>query len=174
MTGLIQIYTGNGKGKTTAAFGLAIRANGRGFKVAIVQFLKSRDTGEVSFIRQNSNIDMFRVNTSEKFTWEMNPEELENVVAESRKGFEQIKSLTFSNKYDLIILDEIIHSINKEYIGKDELLAFFAERPKNVELVLTGRDAPEWLIEAADLCSEMRCIKHPYEKGIPARVGIEN
>lgn len=174
MKGLIQIYTGDGKGKTTAAFGLAIRATGRGFKVAIVQFLKSRDTGEVSFIRQHSNIDMFRVNSSEKFTWEMNNAELENVVAESREGFQQLKSLAFSNKYDLIILDEIIHSINKEYIGKDELLAFFAERPQNVELVLTGRDAPEWLIEAADLCTEMRCIKHPYEKGIPARIGIEN
>jgi cob(I)alamin adenosyltransferase len=174
MQGLIQLYTGDGKGKSTAAFGLAIRAAGRGFNVAVLQFLKNRITGELISIEKLDNISVHRVNMSPKFTWDMNEEELAELYGESKRGLEHAKALAASGEYSVIILDEFIHTIVKGYVSKEDVLDFFATRPKNVELVLTGRNAPDWLIEAADLCTEMRCIKHPFEKGIPARKGIEN
>jgi ATP:corrinoid adenosyltransferase len=171
--GLLQVYTGDGKGKTTAAFGLAFRAYGRGFKVAVVQFMKTWVTGEVQLAQTLENFHVKRIDTSPKFTWEMNEAELEELRLEIRKGFEYVRNLVKENKYDLLILDEINHIIIKEFVSKEEILEFIDSKPDTLEIVMTGRNAPDWLMEKADLVTEMKCIKHPFEKGIPARVGIE-
>ena len=171
--GLLQVYTGDGKGKTTAAFGLAFRAYGRGFKVAVVQFMKTWVTGEVQLAETLENFHVKRIDTSPKFTWEMNEAELEELRLEIRKGFEYVRNLVKENKYDLLVLDEINHIIIKEFVSKEEILEFIDSKPDTLEIVMTGRNAPDWLMEKADLVTEMKCIKHPFEKGIPARVGIE-
>ena len=171
--GLLQVYTGDGKGKTTAAFGLAFRAYGRGFKVAVVQFMKTWITGEVQLAETLENFHIKRIDTSPKFTWEMNEAELEELRLEIRKGFEYVRNLVKENKYDLLVLDEINHIIIKEFVSKEEIIEFIDSKPDTLEIVMTGRNAPDWLIERADLVTEMKCIKHPFEKGIPARVGIE-
>ena len=171
--GLLQVYTGDGKGKTTAAFGLAFRAYGRGFKVAVVQFMKTWVTGEVQLAETLENFHIKRIDTSPKFTWEMNEAELEELRLEIRKGFDYVRNLVKENKYDLLVLDEINHIIIKEFVSKEEIIEFIDSKPDTLEIVMTGRNAPDWLIERADLVTEMKCIKHPFEKGIPARVGIE-
>lgn len=171
--GLLQVYTGDGKGKTTAAFGLAFRAYGRGFKVAVVQFMKTWVTGEVQLAETLENFHIKRIDTSPKFTWEMNEAELEELRLEIRKGFDYVRNLVKENKYDLLVLDEINHIIIKEFVSKEEILEFIDSKPDTLEIVMTGRNAPNWLMEKADLVTEMKCIKHPFEKGIPARVGIE-
>jgi len=171
--GLLQVYTGDGKGKTTAAFGLAFRAYGRGFKVAVVQFMKTWVTGEVQLAETLENFHIKRIDTSPKFTWEMNEAELEELRLEIRKGFDYVRNLLKENKYDLLVLDEINHIIIKEFVSKEEILEFIDSKPDTLEIVMTGRNAPDWLMEKADLVTEMKCIKHPFEKGIPARVGIE-
>jgi len=171
--GLLQVYTGDGKGKTTAAFGLAFRAYGRGFKVAVVQFMKTWVTGEVQLAETLENFHIKRIDTSPKFTWEMNEAELEELRLEIRKGFEYVRNLVKENKYDLLVLDEINHIIIKKFVSKEEILEFIDSKPDTLEIVMTGRNAPDWLMEKADLVTEMKCIKHPFEKGIPARVGIE-
>ena len=171
--GLLQVYTGDGKGKTTAAFGLAFRAYGRGFKVAVVQFMKTWVTGEVQLAETLENFHIKRIDTSPKFTWEMNEAELEELRLEIRKGFEYVRNLVKENKYDLLVLDEINHIIIKKFVSKEEIIEFIDSKPDTLEIVMTGRNAPDWLIERADLVTEMKCIKHPFEKGIPARVGIE-
>ena len=172
--GLIQVYTGDGKGKTTAAFGLAFRAHGRGFKVGVVQFMKTWVTGEVLLAEKLQNFHIKRIDTSPKFTWEMNETELEELKTEIRKGFLYVVGLVKDNAFDVLILDEINHIINQNFVTKEEILELLDAKPQSMELVLTGRNAPEWLMEKADLVTEMKCIKHPFEKGIPARVGIEN
>lgn len=171
--GLLQVYTGDGKGKTTAAFGLAFRAYGRGFKVAVVQFMKTWVTGEVQLAETLENFHVKRIDTSPKFTWEMNEAELEELRLEIRKGFDYVRNMVKENKYDLLVLDEINHIIIKEFVSKEEILEFIDSKPDTLEIVMTGRNAPDWLMEKADLVTEMKCIKHPFEKGIPARVGIE-
>ena len=171
--GLLQVYTGDGKGKTTAAFGLAFRAYGRGFKVAVVQFMKTWVTGEVQLAETLENFHIKRIDTSPKFTWEMNEAELEELRLEIRKGFDYVRNMVKENKYDLLVLDEINHIIIKEFVSKEEILEFIDSKPDTLEIVMTGRNAPDWLMEKADLVTEMKCIKHPFEKGIPARVGIE-
>ena len=171
--GLLQVYTGDGKGKTTAAFGLAFRAYGRGFKVAVVQFMKTWVTGEVQLAETLENFHIKRIDTSPKFTWEMNEAELDELRLEIRKGFDYVRNLVKENKYDLLVLDEINHIIIKEFVSKEEILEFIDSKPDTLEIVMTGRNAPDWLMEKADLVTEMKCIKHPFEKGIPARVGIE-
>lgn len=172
--GFLQVYTGNGKGKTTAAFGQAFRAYGRGFKVGVVQFMKSWITGEVLLAQKLENFELIRIDTSTKFTWEMTPEELENLKQTVRKGFFELAKLIDENKFDLLVIDEFNHLIVQNFITKDEVLQFIDAKPETMELLLTGRNAPDWLIERADLVTEMKPIKHYFDKGVDARVGIEN
>ncbi len=171
--GLIQVYTGDGKGKTTAAFGMAFRAHGRGFKVAVVQFMKSWVTGELLLAEKLENFEVTRIDTSSKFTWEMNEQELADLKSSIRAGFEKVCTMVLEGNYDMVIMDEFNHILVQGFVTKEEVLAFLNAKPDTVELVMTGRNAPDWLMERADLVTEMKCIKHPYEKGIPARVGIE-
>lgn len=173
MQGQIQVYTGDGKGKTTAAFGLAVRAAGTGMKVAVVQFLKARKTGEVKSVEGIANISVHRVNTSAKFSWDMTPDEIREMEQEMRSGFELVKKLASSGEYGLLVIDEGNHVLHKEYVTREEMQDFLRQRPESLEVVITGRNAPQWLIDMADLVTEMRCIKHPMDGGLPARKGIE-
>lgn len=173
-TGLVHIYTGDGKGKTTAAVGLAIRAFGSGMKVLVVQFLKSMNTGELKVLKAlGDNFTVKRGFNCKKFAWNMTKEELGSAAEEAAHIFQEIKSLVMTGKYELVILDELLGVVGLNFIQLDEVLSLIENKPSHVELVLTGRDAPARLIDSVDYVSEIRAVKHPFDKGIPARRGIE-
>lgn len=169
--GLVQVYTGDGKGKTTAALGQLFRAVGRGLNVYMAQFLKGQETGEVlaaarfipQLIIRQFGLGRFIVGR------EPNPEEL----ALARAGWEEIREVIASGQYDIVVLDEISHAVRVGLIEPEMVLRMLEERPGPVELILTGQDMPPSLLEAADLVTEMVAVKHPYDRGIPARKGIE-
>lgn len=169
--GLVQVYTGDGKGKSTAAFGLALRAMGRGLKVKIVQFLKG-DTryGEIIALQQFPAIEVVQFGSPE-FVNPLHPREEDRRLAQ--EALEQGRQALLSGRYDIVIMDEVHVAAKLGLISVEDILALIGERPKRVELVLTGRDADPRVIEAADLVTQMTLIKHPYQKGISARYGIE-
>jgi cob(I)alamin adenosyltransferase len=170
--GLIQVYTGNGKGKTTAAMGLAIRALGHGFKVFIVQFMKSRkDSGEGYILQRLAPDCVLEEYGKPGFVrkGQAQPEDL----AEAAKALNKAREVILSSNWNLVILDEIINAIWFELINEEEVLQLLAEKPAHVEVVLTGRNASERLRNRADLVTEMLSLKHPYDQGVSARKGIE-
>lgn len=171
--GLVQVYTGDGKGKTTAAIGLGIRAAGRGLKVYMVQFLKGADTGELYILKNIANFKVFRFQTSDKFFWNMNDEEKGVLAAEMKEAYDFAVSTLKDKKCDLLILDEIMGVIHNKIYTVEDILKLMEVKPDEIELVMTGRNVPQQIIDKADLVTEMRLIKHPFEKGIPARYGIE-
>lgn len=171
--GLVQIYTGDGKGKTTAAIGLGIRAAGRGFKVYMVQFLKGADTGELYILKNIENFKVFRFQTSNKFFWNMNDEEKGILMVEMKEAYDFAVSTLKNKKCDLLILDEIMGVVHNKIYTVEDILRLIEVKPDEVELVMTGRNVPQHIIDKADLVTEMKLIKHPFEKGIPARYGIE-
>ncbi len=173
MFGLIHIYCGDGKGKTTAAIGLAVRCAGRGNKVLLVQFLKSRDSGELYSLARLPDIEVMRGKESKKFTFQMNGEEKHALLLEHNKMFEQVLEKIKTGNYSLLILDEVIGAVNAKVFDLHKLTAFLRSKPENLEVVLTGRNPAPELLELADYVSEMRKIKHPMDKGIMAREGIE-
>ena len=169
--GLIQVYTGDGKGKTTCALGLALRAVGQGFKVYIVQFMKGRQTGEscaVARLAPEATLHYFGrpglVNLRAP-----DPEDLALV----REGWTLARRVLAEGEHDLVILDEINLALTFGLIPLEEALEALRRRPPWVEVVLTGRQAPPELVELADLVTEMRPVKHYYEVGVKARRGIE-
>ena len=171
--GMVQIYSGEGKGKTTAAFGLALRAAGNGFKVAIFQFLKAKGnkTGELALAKKFKNVKIFRNDqTHPMFKKNINMADLKH---NAEILFKDVKKAVLSGKYDMVVLDEINNCMFGKLIETKEVLSIIEEKPMHVELVLTGRNVPEEIIKAADLVTEMKMIKHPYEKGVNARKGIE-
>jgi len=172
--GLIHIYCGDGKGKTTAAMGLAIRAAGREKKVFITQFLKSGKSGElVSLEKLKEYITFLPGRPVNKFVWNMNDEEKMEAKREHTARFKEIKDIIKNEDYDLLILDEIIATINNGFIELNEVIEFLKNKPETLEVVMTGRDPKEKLIELANYVTEMQCMKHPFKEGIPSRVGIE-
>lgn len=173
MFGLIHIYCGDGKGKTTAAVGLAVRCAGRGNKVLLVQFLKSRDSGELYSLAKLQDIEVMRGKESKKFTFQMNEEEKHALLIEHNKMFEQVLAKIKNGGYSLLILDEVIGALNAKVFEMPKLIEFLRHKPENVEVVLTGRNPAPELVEIADYVSEMRKVKHPMDKGIMAREGIE-
>ncbi len=173
-TGLVHVYTGDGKGKTSAAIGLAVRAAGRDLKVVFIQFLKSEDSGEVILLEKYIPlVKVLRFNTQNKFIWNMNDDERQLLRAETREGFNAADRYSVKGDCDILVLDEIFGSCRNGFVNEDEILTLIKNRNSVVELVLTGRDAPEKIIEASDLVTEMKNIKHPFDKGIKARIGIE-
>ena len=169
--GLVQVYTGDGKGKTTAAFGLALRAVGRNLKVYIIQFIKGGfDYGELYIIDRIPNIKLSFFGRG-KFVNKGNPERED--YEEAEKALELAKKIIMSGEYDIVILDEINVAMHLKLIPIKEVVELIRNKPKHVELVLTGRNAPKEIIEAADLVTEMKEVKHPYKKGMLARLGIE-
>lgn len=173
MFGLIHIYCGDGKGKTTAAVGLAVRCAGRGNKVLLVQFLKSRDSGELYSLAKLPDIEVMRGKESKKFTFQMNEEEKHALLIEHNKMFEQVLAKIKNSGYSLLILDEVIGALNAKVFEMPKLIEFLRHKPENLEVVLTGRNPAPELVEIADYVSEMRKVKHPMDKGIMAREGIE-
>lgn len=173
MFGLIHIYCGDGKGKTTAAVGLAVRCAGRGNKVLLVQFLKSRDSGELYSLAKLPDIEVMRGKESKKFTFQMNEEEKHALLIEHNKMFEQVLAKIKNGGYSLLILDEVIGALNAKVFEMPKLIEFLRHKPENLEVVLTGRNPAPELVEIADYVSEVRKVKHPMDKGIMAREGIE-
>lgn len=169
--GLLQVYTGNGKGKTTAALGLALRALGHDWRVAVVQFLKgSAKYGEIQALQQFPTCHIWQYGRDVLI--DMNNPESQD-VALARQGLAKVRQLIQAEEYDLLILDEICVALAIKLISEEEIRELLERRSVSLEIVLTGRYAPEWLIESADLVTEMCQIKHPFEKGIAAREGIE-
>jgi len=169
--GLVQVYTGNGKGKTTAAFGLALRAIGRGLKVYIIQFIKGGfDYGELYIVDKLPNLTLKAFGRG-KFVTEKPPGKADVELAE--EAFALAEEVVKSGEYDIVILDEINVALNLKLIQIEKVLELIKNKPKHVELVLTGRYAPSQIIEVADLVTEMKEVKHPFNKGYQARKGIE-
>jgi len=174
MSGLIHIYCGDGKGKTTAALGFVMRACGSDFNVVFVQFLKSQETGELRILRKLKNVAVLRGNIPSKFSWEFTEEEKKAVFDEHNRLFkEAILSIDNSSK-TLLVFDEIIGAMSKNLIDTDMVLRFLKKKESGAEIVLTGRNPTDELIAIADYVSDIKKIKHPYDKGIIARKGIEN
>ena len=174
MKGLVHIYTGDGKGKTTAALGLGVRACGRGLKVLMVQFLKGAPTGEIySTKKLEPGFVLQRGTETRKFTWEMNEAEKAKTAAEQCLIFENAVRAAEGGECDLLILDEALGAISSGMLNKCAVIEFIKGKPENLELVLTGRGATSDLIELADYVSEIKAVKHPAEKGVNGRVGIE-
>ena len=169
--GLVQVYTGYGKGKTSAAFGLALRAAGRGLKVYMVQFIKGGfDYGELYVVDKIPNFTL-RAFGRGKFVMKRPPEQADMELAQ--EAMKVAEEVVRNGKYDVVILDEINVAVNLCLIDLKEVLQLIRNKPANVELVLTGRDAPTDIIEVADLVTEMKEIKHPFNRGSKARKGIE-
>ena len=174
--GLLLVFTGNGKGKSTAAFGLALRAAGNGFPVKVVQFIKGAwRTGEREAIAEH--LPLIEVEVGGKgFTIERlrNPKvQMTEHQLAARAAFDAAREAVTSGRYRLVVLDEILGSITAGLVSEDEVLQLAASRPEDLHLVLTGRGASERIIEAADLVTEMREVKHHLQAGIPAQRGIE-
>jgi cob(I)alamin adenosyltransferase len=172
--GLIQIYMGDGKGKTTAAAGLALRAVGRGQHVLFVQFLKNKPSGEVLLIQERiPEIVVMRFSSQNIFIRDMNEEQREILRRETAEGLSFVKEIAASGSCDMLILDEVLGACKNGFISKDEIIAIMKNKATGLELVLTGRDAPQEILAAADLVTEMKKIKHPFDQGVGARMGIE-
>ncbi len=169
--GYVQVYTGNGKGKSTASFGLALRAVGAGYKVFIGQFLKGQDYSELkSFELLAPNVEVVKLG-GECFIFG-DPSEEDYVMA--KEGLALCEKKLTSGEFDIVILDEINVALYFKVITEEDLLALIDKKPEHVELILTGRYASEKVIERADLVTEMKEIKHYYNIGVDARVGIES
>ena len=169
--GLIIIHTGTGKGKTTAALGVAFRAVGQGMKVFMVQFIKGNwKYGELEAAKRFS--DLLEIHPmGEGFTWDTKNPERDRQKA--REAWEAGKQAALSGKYQLVIFDEINYVLSYGSLPVEEVAQFLRNKPKDLHVILTGRDAPQVLIDLADLVTEMRDIKHPYTQGIKAQKGIE-
>lgn len=168
--GYVQVYTGDGKGKTTAALGLALRASGSGLRTYIGQFMKGQACGETRALAQHPHITLEQYGDvlcirREEVTAEH--------LAQAQRGLAAARVAMLSGDYDLVVLDEVNVAIWFGVLPLEDVLALLEERPPQVELILTGRRAPQALIERADLVTEMRDVKHYYVQGVEARVGIE-
>jgi len=169
--GMVQVFTGNGKGKTSAALGAVLRALGHGLRVCIIFFMKGKyPYGEYNTLSKLPNVDVasfgFRCFTDPA---NIKPEEIE----QAKLALSAAREAMLSGNYDLVVLDEVNVAVAKKLIELDEVVRLIGDRPRNVELILTGRDADTRLIELADLVTEMVKLKHPYDKGVRARKGIE-
>ena len=169
--GCVQVYTGNGKGKTTAALGLALRAVGRGLRVCVFQFIKGGGPYGEHLIAEKL-APLFTIIQSGRPGW-VNTKDISEDRRVAQESLLRATDLLISDAYDLVVLDEINGAVGFGLIDVEQVLDLIARKPERVELVLTGRNAHERVIEAADLVTEMREIKHYYAAGIPARTGIE-
>lgn len=169
--GCVQIYTGNGKGKTTASLGLALRAVGRGLNVCVFQFIKGGGPYGEHLIAEKL-APFFTIIQTGLPGW-VNTKDISADRQAAQEALIRVKSLLISGQYDLLVLDEILGALGFGLVDLEQVLELIALKPSQVELVLTGRNAPDELIEAADLVTEMREIKHYFKAGVPARTGIE-
>ena len=172
MAGYIQVYTGNGKGKTTAALGLALRAAGHGLRTYVAQFLKSQPTGEIEAAKRLAPLVRIKQFGREGFVVVKDCLDDED-TSRARAGLEKALEAMLSGDYRIVILDEVNTAVHFKILPEQEVLDFLDKRPTGVEVVLTGRYAPDSFIARADLVTEMTALKHYYDRGIKAREGIE-
>ena len=170
MKGYIQVYTGNGKGKTTAALGLAIRAAGAGLKVFIAQFNKKGDYSEIKALKRFADLITVEQYGLGRFT---DGKPLPEDIKAARKGLKRVKSILSAGEYQVVVLEEANVATKYGLFSVGDLLGVMLAKPDTVELVITGRGASPRIIENADLVTEMKAVKHYYQKGIRARIGIE-
>ncbi len=173
MKSCVHIYCGDGKGKTTAAIGLAVRACGSGKRVLITRFLKTDHSGEVKALCGLSGITVTPCERSFGFFSRMSPEQKKEAGIYYSQLLEMTLNKAVMENYDLLVLDEIMAVCNFGLTEEKKVLEFLSARPEGLEVVLTGRDPSEKLVETADYVSEIRKVKHPYDRGISARQGIE-
>ncbi len=167
--GLVQIYTGNGKGKTTAALGLALRAAGAGLSVYILQFLKTAAYSEMKALKKVENIKAEQCGRGCLIKRKAKKIDIDCAV----KGLMRARKIILSGKHDIVILDEVNVALRLGLIKSGDIIDMIKQKPRHVELILTGRYCPKVLMQRADLVTEMREVKHPYRKGLKARPGIE-
>lgn len=170
--GCIHLYYGSGKGKTTAAMGLAVRCAGCGKRVLIAQFLKGGPTGELASLHK-LGIPVWRSSREYGFFPFLTAEEKAALFAEQNRQLERIHAALTAKEYDMIVLDELVTAAEIGAADMALVEKLFCNTPYEAELVLTGHSAPQWVTQKADYITEMKCVKHPYDKGLPAREGIE-
>jgi len=168
--GFVHLYTGNGKGKTTASIGLAIRAAGAGMKVFIAQFIKGMNYNELSALEKFEGQIVIKQYGRDCFI-KNEPEEADRMAA--RSGFDEVEKIVMEGAFDMVVLDEINIALYYKLVDISEVAMMIKKRPEHMELVLTGRYAPQSLIDLSDLVTNMEEIKHYYQNGIEARPGIE-
>lgn len=171
--GLIHIYCGSGKGKTTCGMGLCVRAAGAGMKVLIYQFMKDNSTSERKVLAHVPGITLADGPAREKFSFRMTKEEKEERRIYYKEKLHELFRIAGEESYDLLFLDEVIYTIGAGLLGEEELLDCLDRKPERLEVVLTGQGPSERLIGKADYVTEMKKVKHPYDRGISARPGIE-
>lgn len=172
--GLVQVYTGDGKGKTTAALGQGLRACGTGLKVYMLQFLKGSNTGELEAVKRlGDNFKIFRFEKQRDFVWNLNKDEIEELKLEIKEGYDFAKRVITNNECDMLIIDEIMGVLSNGFLSEEDIVYLIDNKPKNMELILTGRNVPSSIIEKSNLVTEMKPIKHYFNEGVNARKGIE-
>lgn len=169
--GLIHIYCGEGKGKTSAAFGLALRCAGHGERVIIAQFLKDGNSGECEMMRRLPQVQVFGSNPSGKFSFQMNAEEKIYTKKAVQHIFQQAVAAAADAR--MLVLDEAMAALSCDFLQLEDVLQFLEARPAGLEVVLTGRYPPQELLDRADYVSEIQKMKHPFDRGVAARDGIE-
>ena len=170
--GCLQIYCGDGKGKTTASVGLAVRAAGTGMKVYFCQVMKDGRSGEVEMLKK-LGVNYHCCEEQLGFFWNMTEEQKADAARLYNQLFDEAVKTVTEEGYDLLVVDEFMSAYNHGFIDQKKALHFFLNRPEHLEVVLTGREPGEELLELADYVTEMRKVKHPFDQGIPARKGIE-
>lgn len=173
MSGLIHLYTGDGKGKTTAALGLALRFSGHGKKVVLVQLSKGSRTGELKSLARIPEVTVLRNSRDYGFWRTMTDAQKAACRAENDENVKIAVAAAKCGSCELLILDEITSAYENGAVDPALVEALISEKPEALELALTGRNAPAFMLEAADYISEIKCVRHPYEKGVPAREGAE-
>lgn len=172
-TGLIHIYYGDGKGKTTTGMGLVVRAAGYGYRVLLYQFMKNNKTSEREILKQVSNITIVDGLEQEKFSFQMSEEEKKERKAFYASQFKAVTERAVQERYDVLFLDEAVYTISAGLLEEALVLEFLKEKPEDLEVILTGNTPGAALIEAADYVSEIKKVKHPFDQGKRARAGIE-
>lgn len=173
MNGLVHLYEGDGKGKTTAAVGLSVRCAGHKKKVLFTQFLKDGSSGEIGVLKKIDGITVFSFKKKFGFTFQMSEAEKETARECYRVYFDEIVEKVTKGDYDLLVLDEVIDACNSTIMEEKSLLDFLKNRPKALEVVLTGRNSSKKVVAYADYYTKMQKIKHPFDQGVVARSGIE-
>lgn len=171
--GLVHIYCGEGKGKTTCSVGLTVRACGYGLHVLFMQFLKSGDSSELKVLKSLPGIDVLGTKPIKKFSFQMTEEEKAETRQVNAEQFHDMVRMLENDHYDMLVLDEVLGAIEAGLLDDQLIVNFLKNRPEQLEVVMTGRYPTEELEELADYVSRIDKVKHPYDKGIPARAGIE-
>lgn len=171
--GLVHVYCGDGKGKTTCSIGLCIRYIGSGGNVLFYQFMKNQNSSELEVLNNIDGVTVIEGYKMDKFSFQMTDLEKKEVCKIYAVEFEKIKNMAISGQYGLLVMDEIMSCISCGFLSESDVISFIKSRPKDLEIVMTGRNPSNNIIECADYVSEISKVKHPYDGGINARKGIE-